>query len=93
MKRGDLSKMSFAFRATKQSWDDTTEPPTRTIEEVVLRDVSVVNAPAYAGTDIALRSLDAARSERRQHNFNAAAKRVAMKVSVDLRERRSASKA
>jgi len=64
MKRGDLDKMSFAFRATKQEWDDTTEPPTRTIREVELFDVSIVTSPAYDGTSIALRSLDEARKEK-----------------------------
>lgn len=63
MKRGDLDKMSFAFRATKQEWDETTNPPTRTITEAQLFDVSIVTQPAYDGTSIALRSLDDARKE------------------------------
>lgn len=67
MKRGDLDKMSFAFRATKQEWDDTTEPPTRTIREVELYDVSIVTTPAFDGTSIGLRSLDAARKEKPAH--------------------------
>jgi hypothetical protein len=67
MKRGDLDKMSFSFRATKQEWDDTTDPPTRTIREVELYDVSIVNTPAYDGTSIALRSLEAARQEKAPH--------------------------
>lgn len=67
MKRGDLDKMSFAFRATKQEWDDTTEPPTRTIREVELFDVSIVTTPAYDGTSIALRSLEAARNDKPVH--------------------------
>jgi len=29
MQRGDLDKMSFAFRASVQEWDDTQEPPHR----------------------------------------------------------------
>lgn len=61
MKRGDLDKMSFSFRATKQEWDETTDPPTRTITEVELYDVSIVTSPAYDGTSIALRSLEAVR--------------------------------
>jgi len=78
MKRGDLDKMSFAFRATVQRWDDTQDPPLRTVEEVELFDVSVVTDPAYDGTSIALRSLDEARKEgRRQHNAAAFARRKA----------------
>lgn len=78
MKRGDLDKMSFAFRAVKQRWDDTQTPPLRTIEEVELYDVSIVTDPAYEGTEIGLRSLDDARKEqRRQHNAAAFARRKA----------------
>lgn len=67
MKRGDLDKMSFAFRATKQEWDETTDPPTRTITEAELFDVSIVTMPAYDGTSIALRSLDEARKDKGKH--------------------------
>ncbi len=93
MKRGDLDKMSFAFRATKQEWDDTTEPPTRTIREVELYDVSIVTSPAYDGTSIALRSLDDARTETKRKNFSAASQRLRMKANLDLRTRDVESKA
>lgn len=93
MKRGDLDKMSFAFRATKQEWDDTTDPPTRTIREVELFDVSIVTQPAYDGTSIALRSLDDARKETKRKNFSEAAARLRMKAPLDLRERGIGSKA
>lgn len=61
MKRGDLDKMSFAFYPELQEWDDSQDPPLRTIKRASLHDVSVVTTPAYAGTEIALRSLDASR--------------------------------
>jgi len=86
--RGDISGMSFGFNVTKQSWDETGDIPTRTIQAVDLHEVSVVAFPAYPDTTIALRSLDEARRERRQHNFSAAAQRLRMKVSLDLRSRR-----
>lgn len=58
MKRGDLSKMSFAFVATRQEWDETDPAsPLRIIHECRLFDVSIVTNPAYSGTDIGLRSL------------------------------------
>ncbi|MGK7753772.1 HK97 family phage prohead protease [Roseovarius sp. C03] len=60
MKRGDLSKMSFAFRAKREEWDDTGDLPVRRILEVELFDVSIVTDPAYAGTEIGLRSMRAA---------------------------------
>jgi HK97 family phage prohead protease len=59
MRRGDLNKMSFAFMATRQEWDDTGDTPLRRIMECRLCDVSIVTMPAYDGTDIGLRSLQA----------------------------------
>ncbi|MGB3486668.1 MAG: HK97 family phage prohead protease [Xanthobacteraceae bacterium] len=87
IERGDISGMSFGFSVLRQEWDETIDPPKRTILEVELSEVSIVSNPAYDGTSIALRSLDEARKERRQHNFSAAARRVGMKVSIDLRTR------
>jgi HK97 family phage prohead protease len=87
IERGDISGMAFGFSVLKQEWDETVDPPTRTILEVELREVSIVSEPAYDGTSIALRSLDESRKERRQQNFSAAARRVGMKVSLDLQMR------
>ncbi|RZJ19116.1 MAG: HK97 family phage prohead protease [Brevundimonas sp.] len=85
--RGDIRGTSFGFRAIKETWDDTTEPPTRTIHKAELREISPTAQPAYGDTTIALRSLDAARKERRSHNFSHAARRLRMKVSLDLKGR------
>lgn len=64
MKRGDLSKMSFAFTVAKEEWDESGEIPMRTITRMKrLYDVSIVTNPAYAGTDIGLRSLEAHRAQ------------------------------
>lgn len=60
MRRGDLSKMSFAFLAEKETWDETGEHALRSISSVQLFDVSIVTDPAYAGTEIGLRSKTAA---------------------------------
>jgi HK97 family phage prohead protease len=88
MKRGDLDKMSFAFRADVQEWDDTQDPPLRTIKKASLYDVSIVTTPAYDGTEIGLRSLEAARTEadkakadaeKRADNAAAALRRLAQK--------------
>ena len=65
--RGDISGMSFGFVVTRQEWDETVDPPTRTIHAVELREVSIVSEPAYGDTSIALRSLDATRQEQREH--------------------------
>lgn len=57
VERGDISGMSFGFSVTKQSWDETIDPPTRTIEAVDLFEVSAVAWPAYDDTEIGKRSL------------------------------------
>lgn len=93
IERGDLKGMSFGFYVTKQEWDETIEPPKRTIREVELFEVTVCGDPAYTDTSIGMRSLEEARTKRRQNNFNAAARRLAMKATVDLRQRGVASKA
>lgn len=67
VERGDISGMSFGFSVLRQEWDETVEPAKRTILEVALSEVSIVSEPAYEGTSIALRSLEAARQERRAH--------------------------
>lgn len=88
LQRGDLSAMSFAFLAEKESWDETGSIPRRTIEQVRLFDVAVVNRPAYAGTEIGLRALEEFRARiARQHNFAAAESRVARRMRMNLRLR------
>lgn len=87
MQRGDLDKMSFAFMPEVQEWDESQDPPLRTIKRASLHDVSIVTTPAYAGTDIGLRSLEAHRRALRQQNFNAAALRRRLKMNHDLRVR------
>ncbi len=85
MKRGDLDKMSFAFFPEVQVWDDTKEPPLRTITKAALYDVSIVTTPAYDGTEIGLRSLEAHRRAKRTDNFNAAQLRRRLKMDHALR--------
>ena len=88
MKRGDLDKMSFAFWPEVQSWDDTQDPPLRSVERAKLYDVSIVTTPAYDGTDIGLRSLEAHRAkEQAKQNFSAAARRLRMKANLELKVR------
>jgi hypothetical protein len=54
IRRGDYSKESFAFRATKEDWNEGyTE---RGVNELQLFDVSVVKSPANKLTSVGLRS-------------------------------------
>lgn len=86
VERGDVSGMSFAFRATKQEWDDTGEIPHRTIIEAELYEVTATASPAYPDTTLAQRSLESARAEaeadleaerRKRDNAAAARRRIA----------------
>ncbi|WP_057465657.1 HK97 family phage prohead protease [Pseudovibrio sp. POLY-S9] len=78
MQRGDLDKMSFAFSAVKETWDETVDPPMRSVEKAELYDVSVVTNPAYEGTEIGLRSLQT-------HRENLSPQRKSSAVSVSKR--------
>lgn len=64
VRRGDLKGMSFGFVVTKEQWDETLDPPVRTIQQVELIEVSAVGRPAYGDTSLGLRSLERARGER-----------------------------
>lgn len=85
MRAGMLDQMSFAFQATGQRWDTPADGmDVRTITDVVLFDVSIVNRGAYPQTSIALRSRDEARKNaqeereaQRQHNQEGYLKRKA----------------
>ena len=75
--RGDIAGMSFAFRATKEQWDETTDPPTRTIMEARIYEITYTAFPAYPSTEVGLRSLEHVRAERRDHNRAGARSRIA----------------
>ena len=79
MKRGDLDKMSFAFVPTRQEWDDSGDMPKRMIKDLQLYDVAIVTTPAYEGTEIGLRSLEA---HRANENKTQAARRLRMKAKL-----------
>lgn len=86
MKRGDLDKMSFAFYPEIEEWDESGDTPLRTVKKASLHDVSIVTSPAYDGTEIGLRSLQAFRDGQRKQNFSAARMRLRMKQDLALRE-------
>ena len=65
IRRRDVTSMSFAFRtmANGEDWDFSSDPPTRTVFDMLVREVSVVAWPAFPQTEVALRSLDDKRRE------------------------------
>lgn len=77
IERGDVTGMSFGFCTRKQEWDETVDPPKRTILDVDLLEVTITAFPQYSDTEIGLRSLEGARKERREHNKQAASLRIA----------------
>lgn len=56
IERGDVSQMSFAFRARKDQWDLVNGESIRTLIDVDIFDVSPVVYPAYSSTVIGVRS-------------------------------------
>lgn len=55
--RGDVNQCSFGFRTISDKWAKVDGEWLRTLLEVELFDVSPVTYPAYASTDVAVRSL------------------------------------
>ena len=82
MRRGDLDKMSFAFRARSETWDESGPMALRTITEADLFDVSIVTYPAYADTSIGLRSLQD--HQKTQYSSAPVATRMRMKLALGL---------
>lgn len=86
MRRGDLDKMSFAFRVKDEEWDDSEDMPLRIIRKVDLYDVSIVTTPAYQGTDIGLRSLEAVRRNASRTAYGIRQSRMRMNLALRARE-------
>lgn len=87
--RGDIEGMSFRFRARKEEWDETQDPPMRTVIEAELYEITYTAFPAYPDTEVGMRSLEHARKERRSHNRSAALARMAMRTKLAERHTRS----
>jgi HK97 family phage prohead protease len=71
--RGDLSQMSFGFNVRDGGEELATlkdGSTLRRLNDITLSDVSIVAYPAYAGTEAALRSVEARRAEH-IHECNA----------------------
>ena len=49
VERGDISGMSFGFRALKEAWDIGQSPYLRTVTAAELREITVTSMPAYPG--------------------------------------------
>lgn len=85
-----LDQMSFAFQAAGQRWDTPADgPDVRTITDVVLYDVSIVNRGAYPTTSIALRARDDARAKDEARKVQA--DRNAKMAEARIAERKAAS--
>lgn len=58
--RGDVTGASFAFRVVEDAWDFSGDVALRTLVRVDLVDITLTAIPAYADTEVALRSLSRA---------------------------------
>lgn len=72
VERGDISGMSFGFRALKEAWDIGQSPYLRTVTAAELREITVTSMPAYpeSGVEIAHRSLFSQHPELRRAGDN-----------------------
>ena len=77
IERGDIEGMSFGFRTLKEEWDETVEPPLRTVIQAELYEITYTAFPAYPDTSVGMRSLEHARQERRENNQAGARARIA----------------
>lgn len=76
MRNRMLDQMSFAFQATGQEWSTPADgQDIRTVTDVMLYDVSIVNRGAYPQTSIALRSHEEAK-QRAQDERDEAQRKV-----------------
>jgi uncharacterized protein len=66
VRRGDVAGMSFRFKPFPggASLDMGQSPPLRTLHSVRLREVTVTVSPAYPDTSVALRDIEAARTDQ-----------------------------
>jgi HK97 family phage prohead protease len=87
MRRGDLNKMSFAFRPDEETWVDREEDemPLREVLDVRLYDVAIVTTPAYGGTEIGLRTFE--QYQRTQSESCNKKRRRRMKMKTELAAR------
>jgi hypothetical protein len=77
MERGDVDGSSFTFRVTDEEWiEERGNLPLRIVREVELYEVGPVTMPAYEDTTVAMRSLDAMKSDREKAEHNAAQARA-----------------
>jgi uncharacterized protein len=67
--RGDLNGSSFAFRATKISWEEGSGGDIRWIDDLTLYDVGPVTYPAYQATTTGLRSDDQIAELKRERDI------------------------
>ena len=81
IERGDITGMSFGFMTRKCEWDETVEPPKRTLIDVELYEVTATAFPAYEDTELAVRSArpiaeERERTRQRPTSRNLAARRA-----------------
>ncbi len=75
--RGDVAGMSIGFLSLRSEWDESKQIVERTIFEAALFEITYTASPAYRDTEVALRSLERARDERREHDRAGASLRMA----------------
>ena len=88
MRRGDVDQMSFGFSVVEENWKEgkDKEPDERTLIEVDLYDVSPVTYPAYADTDVAVRTRQHDAWKKEMDEFEAERKASQKRIEFKCRE-------
>jgi HK97 family phage prohead protease len=84
LQSGAIDGMSFRFSVAKEEWDDTTNPQTRTLKEVVLHEGGPVTFPAYEGAKAGLRTAEDLQSWRAGHTTTDATTTSSATVEADI---------
>ncbi len=89
IRRGDVDGMSFRFYARKEQWDESQDPPVRTLLQVDISEISPTPIPAYNSTSVHVRSMADVWEARCLDNESAeAAKRAEAARKLEMRRRR-----
>lgn len=72
VKRGDITGMSFGFRAKSETWNFGTTPCQRIVSNAELVEITITSIPAYpeSNVQIANRSMEKARKEQQPKGSN-----------------------
>lgn len=88
LRRGDLVSMSFGFFDVTDQWSTIEGEDIRTIQKARLFDISVVTTPAYAATEVGIRSFEEYKSKQEVEttDFDSVGKTLDLRLKLRITE-------